>query len=182
MEITYLPETQPVVLVIDSDPLMLTGIAAMLHAEGYESHCAADREAALKAAAQLSLDLVICDVRLGNESGLEIFHEIRRHETNSDVPVMFMVAQQNPDVVRRAHDGGVYYLRKPFDPKVMMELVNKALWMPHLVKAKLDENSITAHGEHSVPAPGSSRVRSIEHEPRPMSQRFGATKRNSETV
>ena len=41
---------RPVVLVIDSDPILLVGTAAVLHAVGHESHCARDSQAALKAA------------------------------------------------------------------------------------------------------------------------------------
>ena len=51
-----------------------------------------------------------------------------------DVPLMFLSGAQIPDIIRRAHAaGGTYYLRKPFDPQVLLELVDKALWMPHLI-------------------------------------------------
>jgi CheY-like chemotaxis protein len=50
------------------------------------------------------------------------------------VPVIFLSAAQIPHIVRRAREaGGTYYLRKPVDPDVLIELVDKALWMPHLV-------------------------------------------------
>jgi DNA-binding NarL/FixJ family response regulator len=51
---------------------------------------------------------------------------------------MFISSAQSPDIVRRSHEAGAaYYLRKPFDPEVMIELVNKALWMPHLVQSRV---------------------------------------------
>ena len=44
----------------------------------------------------------------------------------------------DPRLVRRSHAaGGSYYLRKPFDPEVLIELVSKALWMPHLVQNRV---------------------------------------------
>lgn len=126
------------ILVIDDDPLTLTAVAAALHLVGHESHCARDPEAALKAARSLSLDLIICDVNLDGESGLELCREIRQLPAQADVPVMFVSSSQVPDIVRRAHEaGGAYYLRKPFDPNVLLELVDKALWMPHLVNTRL---------------------------------------------
>lgn len=129
---------QAVILVIDHDPLMMTGTAAVLHSAGYECHCARDSQAALKAARTLMLDLILCDVNLGNESGLELCKTIRKQPGCIDVPVMFVSAQQLPDIVRRSHEAGAaYYLRKPFDPEVLIELVSKALWMPHLVSGKL---------------------------------------------
>ena len=127
-----------VILIIDDDPLILTAVAAALHLAGHECHCARDAEAALKAARTLTLDLIICDVNLAGESGLELCREIRNEERLEDVPVMFVSSNQLPDIIRRAHDaGGAYYLRKPFDPNVLLELVDKALWMPHLVNTRL---------------------------------------------
>ena len=36
-------------------------------------------------------------------------------------------------VKRYREAGGTFYLRKPVDPDVLVELVDKALWMPHLL-------------------------------------------------
>jgi hypothetical protein len=47
---------------------------------------------------------------------------------------MFLSRTQVPDIIRRSQEaGGAYFLRKPFDPQVLLELVDKALWMPRLV-------------------------------------------------
>jgi DNA-binding response OmpR family regulator len=136
-----LTSDKAIILVVDSDPVLLTGTAAVLHTAGYECHCARDSQAALKAARTLSLDLIICDVQLGGESGLELCRHIRRQPGGSDVPVMFVSSQQLPDIVRRSYEAGAaYYLRKPFDPEVLIELVSKALWMPHLVSGKLRQS------------------------------------------
>jgi DNA-binding response OmpR family regulator len=133
-----LASDKAIVLIIDSDPILLTGTAAVLHTAGYECHCARDSQAALKAARTLPLDLIICDVLLGSESGLELCKHIRKQPGCVDVPVMFVSSQQLPDIVRRSYEAGAaYYLRKPFDPEVLIELVSKALWMPHLVRGKL---------------------------------------------
>ncbi len=132
---------KPQILVVDPDPLTLTAIAAVLHLSGYESHCARDSEAALKAATDEQLDLIICDTNLEGESGLELCRDMRQVKGNEDVPVMFVSSSQAPDIIHRAHEaGGAYYLRKPFDPNVLLELVEKALWMPHLVESNLKQH------------------------------------------
>jgi len=137
-----LANDRAMILVIDSDPILLTGTAAALHAVGYECHCARDSQAALKAARSLPLDLIICDVTLGSESGIDLYKSIRQMPGCIDVPVMFVSSHQLPDIVRRSHEAGAaYYLRKPFDPEVLIELVSKALWMPHLVSGKLRTHS-----------------------------------------
>jgi CheY-like chemotaxis protein len=150
-----LASEKAVILVVDSDPILLTGTAAVLHTVGYECHCARDAQAALKAARALPLDLIICDVMLGSESGLELCKHIRQQPGCVDVPVMFVSSQQLPDIVRRSYEAGAaYYLRKPFDPEVLIELVSKALWMPHVVSSKLGKQSgkrIDAAGAPPVP-------------------------------
>ncbi|MBM4001127.1 MAG: response regulator [Planctomycetes bacterium] len=129
---------QAVILIIDPDPLTMTAVAAVLDMQGYECHCARDTTAARKAASELPLDLILCDVNLNGLSGLELCRELRTMPGLEDVPLMFVSSSQLPDIVRRTHDaGGAYYLRKPFDPDVLIELVNKALWMPHLVNSRL---------------------------------------------
>lgn len=127
-----------VILIIDNDPIMLTGIAAVLNMTGYECHCARDAAAATKAVKTLALDLIICDVDLGPMNGLDLCSQLRQLPGVEDVPMMFISSSQQPDIVRRSHAaGGSYYLRKPFDPEVLIELVSKALWMPHLVQNRV---------------------------------------------
>jgi DNA-binding response OmpR family regulator len=141
-----------VILVIDEDALTLTGVAATLDLAGYECHCAGDAEAAIKAARSLSLDLIICDAGVDQQRGLELCQELRREHGNEDVPVLFVSSGQSPDIIRRKNEaGGTYYLRKPFDPDVLVELVGKALWMPHLIKTRASH--ITSARPHYCAAP-----------------------------
>ena len=72
-----MPQNPAVILVVDNDPLTLTGVAATLDMAGYECHCARDAEAANKAGRTLNLDLIICDVNLDGENGLDVCREIR---------------------------------------------------------------------------------------------------------
>lgn len=134
------PAAEPaVVLVIDDDPVTVTGITAVLNLAGYECHAVRDQAAALTAARSLALDLILCNVNLAGASGVELCRRIRSQPGMDDVPVMFMSSAQIPDIVRRSHEaGGAYYLRKPFDPEVLLELVGKALWMPHVVYTRLN--------------------------------------------
>lgn len=154
-----MPHDPAVVLIIDDDPLMLTGVAAMLDMAGYECHCARDAEAARKAARNLRLDLILCDVHVDEGRGLELCQELRREHGNEDVPVLFVSSSQSPEIIRRKHDaGGTYYLRKPFDPDVLMELAGKALWMPHLVRTHVSRGT---QRPHYSPGVADDRQRSV---------------------
>lgn len=124
----------PNVLIVDRDPLVLVGIAAMLDRFGCICHCARDSGAARKAIAAEPIELVICEIELPDRSGLDLAAEMLSGDA-ADIPVVFTSSSSFPETIDRARaSGGLYYLRKPFDPWVLVELVEKALWMPHLVK------------------------------------------------
>jgi DNA-binding response OmpR family regulator len=146
--------SRPVILLIEQDPLLITGMAAVLDREGYECHLARDPDAAAKAARALELDLIICDVHLGGYSGLALARELREEHGQAEVPVMFTSSQQLPDVIHRTFDStGSYYLRKPFEPQLLLELVAQALWMPHLVTSRISATDAPAKPSSRVPAP-----------------------------
>lgn len=140
-------QQQPLVLVIDDEPTVLGEVAAALSVAGYACHCASTAEAAERFAREIAPDLIISDINLDGQSGLELCERIKQDPALADVPVMFLSGAQIPDIIRRSHAvGGTYYLRKPFDPEVLLELVDKALWMPHLVKSHLGRNPVVAAG------------------------------------
>jgi CheY-like chemotaxis protein len=128
--------TKPVILVIDSDALTMTATAATLFSCGYEVHCAQNRKTALQAAIEQALDLVVCDVNLRGEDGVAVCEAIREIPDRQDVPVMFVSSSQMPSIISRTfQNGSAFFLKKPFAPQLLIELVDKALWMPHLVKS-----------------------------------------------
>lgn len=129
-----------IVLVIDADPVSLTATSTVLNCANFDVHCAASRESALAAARDLELDLIICDLDVGGIEGSVVVEEIRRLPERSDVSVMYSSACQQPEVIRKSHaQGAAYHLRKPFDPQVLLELADKALWMPHLIRTRIRE-------------------------------------------
>ena len=131
-------QQQPLILVIDDEPDVLGDVAAILASAGYASHCCGTAEAAIRFARSTAPDLILCDINLDGHSGLELCERIKEDEALKEIPVMFLSGAQVPDIIRRSHAvGGTYYLRKPFDPEVLMELIDKALWMPHLVNRHL---------------------------------------------
>jgi DNA-binding response OmpR family regulator len=133
-----LNQPQPLILVVDDEPEILGQVATALTAAGFACHCCTTYEAALDKAVVALPDLIVSDINLGGRSGLELCERIRQMDGVRDVPVMFLSGAQIPDIIRRSHEaGGTYYLRKPFDPEVLVELIHKALWLPHLVGAHI---------------------------------------------
>jgi CheY-like chemotaxis protein len=141
-------QPQPSILVIDDEPSVLGEVASVLTGAGYAPHCCRTGDDAIEFARSSPPDLILCDINLDGHSGLELCERIKQDEALRDVPVMFLSGAQIPDIIRRSHAaGGAYYLRKPFDPNVLIELVEKALWMPHLVDRHVEDSQLAGTGQ-----------------------------------
>jgi CheY-like chemotaxis protein len=135
----YENHKQALVLVIDHEPDVLGEVAAALSGAGHLCHCCETAEAAIQFAQSHAPDLIVSDVILEGISGMELCQRIKEAPALRQVPVMFLAGSMTPDIIRRSHAvGATYYLRKPFDPDVLVELVDKALWMPPLVNDPAD--------------------------------------------
>ena len=130
--------TRARILMIDDEPEVLAALTQTLSGAGYTCQSCRDRESALRAIDDAIPDLLVSDINLDGQSGLELVEEIKAREPYHELPVLFLSGAQIPNVVRQAHEaGGTYYLRKPFDPDVLLDLVDRALWMPALVSSQL---------------------------------------------
>lgn len=117
-----------IVLAIDEEAEMLTRIANILEGAGHACQCARDADSAQEATTRSQPDLIIANVNLGGRSGSAVCEQLKAQAGICDVPVLFLSAAQVPDVVRRSGPGGcgVYYLRKPFNASVLVQLVEKS--------------------------------------------------------
>jgi len=136
----HLASQRPLILVVDDETEVLDEVATILARTHFRCRCCLNAEDAIEAAESSPPDLIISDINLHGHSGLEMCERIKEIETLKDVPVMFLSGAQIPDIIRRSHAvGGTYYLRKPFDSEVLLELIDKALWMPHLVTSHVSQ-------------------------------------------
>ncbi len=126
--------TQPLVLVVDEEQVVLDEVAAILASTGLACQCCTSTEAAVATAETVLPDLILCDVNVHGSSGVEMCQRIRQDVRLADVPVMFLSSAQIPDIIRRS-DGhhGTYYLRKPFAAEVLVELIHRALGAAHML-------------------------------------------------
>ena len=132
----HLRREHPLILVIDDEQEILNEVTAAFSSAGWSCCCCKRPDDALAAAQESQPDLILCDMGLLGESGPETCRQIKQQPGLEDVPVMFLSAAQTPDIIRRSHlSGGVYCVRKPFDPGVLVELIESVLHTPQLATA-----------------------------------------------
>ena len=112
------------VLVVDDQPSNLRIISALLSRRGYTVHTAESGEEALEALERQSADLLLLDMMMPGMDGFELLEEVRRHPACSSLPVVFLTAAHDRDLLLRAFDSGaVDYVTKPFMPEELLARV-----------------------------------------------------------
>jgi two-component system response regulator GlrR len=139
--------TRPRVLVVDDDPDLLKLLAIRLRAAGYDVTAAESAEAAL---AHLSLSrpsAVVTDLRMGGMDGMSLFDAI--HRDCPALPVIMLTAHGTiPDAVTATRRGIFGYLTKPFDPKVLLDEIERAVNVTGVTETRASlTGSEAVHGE-----------------------------------
>ena len=128
----------PMVLIVESDPLLLTGMSAILDQKGYRCFLARDVSVGLKATQAMTFDLIVLSFGLDALGAAKHACELRGDIATRELPVVFLAEAFETAWIEPLNlAGGVYCLPKPFDPEVFLDLVNKALCLPHLAVAKI---------------------------------------------
>ena len=114
------------ILLVDDDKSLLRLLSMRLTAVGYEVTAVESGEQAL---AQLPLcqpHLIITDLQMKGMDGLTLFNQV--HSRNPSLPVMILTAHGTiPEAVEATSRGVFSYLTKPFDSKILLEHVARAL-------------------------------------------------------
>jgi DNA-binding response OmpR family regulator len=102
------------ILVVDDDADVRALLTRALEAEGYLVEEAADGPAAVDALASRQTDLMVLDVMLPSDDGLDILTRVRQ---DSDVPVILLTGRDGEaDRVLGLKLGADDYVVKPFSP------------------------------------------------------------------
>jgi DNA-binding response OmpR family regulator len=111
----------PKVLVVDDEESLTDLIGLALRYEQFEVDVAHTAKAALAALPTFRPDLVVLDVMLPDESGLEFCREIR---SESEIPVIMLSARSEEiDRILGLELGADDYVTKPFSPRELVSRV-----------------------------------------------------------
>src|ERR1700716_891991 len=114
------------ILVVDADPMLRQMVVNYLNENNMRAVSAAGRQEMARHFAESEPNLVILDLRLGEEDGLDLLREMRSH---SNVPVI-IVTGHRPDEIDRIVGlelGADYYIVKPFSLRELLARVRAVL-------------------------------------------------------
>ena len=121
--------TPPTVLVADDDRSIRTVLTQALGRSGYQVRSTSNAATLWRWVEEGEGDLVITDVVMPDENGLDLIPRIRR--VRPDLRVVVMSAQSTLlTAVKAAQHGAFEYLPKPFDLQELLAVVGRALTTP----------------------------------------------------
>lgn len=116
------------VLILEDDETQRRLLVQHLHSIGFETLEAATIRDAEEKLSNGRLCLAILDIHLPDGSGLEFCERIDEHPQRSGLPIIVLSSMTCGDVVRRTRSaGGRFFLSKPYDPNVLLALIEAAL-------------------------------------------------------
>lgn len=120
------------ILVVDDQPANVQILGAVLGAQGHEIVPASDGATALKRIALRPPDLILLDLLMPVMDGFEVCRQIKANPDWREIPLIFLSAADDKDLIIRALDvGGIDFITKPFSHaellcRVRTQLVFKA--------------------------------------------------------
>jgi two-component system phosphate regulon response regulator OmpR len=115
----------PHLLVVDDDSRIRSLLTRFLTEHGFRVTAAQSAEEARKKLAIIDFDLLIVDVMMPGESGMDLTAAVR---SGSPVPILMLTARSElENRIRGLELGADDYLAKPFDPRELLLRLNNIL-------------------------------------------------------
>src|ERR1700704_2019491 len=139
------------VLLIDDDPVLIPEqVRQAFPAPRYRVEVAGTGAEGLKRIGARPPDVILLDLRLPDQSGLEVYQAIRRIDAR--IPVIFVTLAKTADAAIEAMKQGAYdYLFKPLDLHQLRRVVGEVL---EVARRMREPAVVAAHG----PCPARGRV------------------------
>lgn len=107
------------ILVVDDDNRLRELLRSYLSQNGFAVTSAEDAGSARRQLASMEFDLIVLDVMMPGESGLEFASSLR--EIRNDVPILMLTAMgESSDRIGGLEAGADDYLPKPFEPRELL--------------------------------------------------------------
>lgn len=132
------------ILVIDDDTRLRNLLGKFLEENGFAISLAKDTTEARIIMENQIFDLLIVDVMMPNENGIDFTENLRK---NSNLPIIMLTARgESQDRIKGLEVGADDYMQKPFEPKELLLRINNIF--KRTVK-NIDSSNICYFGDFS---------------------------------
>lgn len=119
------------ILIIDDNVKLCKSLAQNFDQLGYNSHYAPDSPTALNILSKRDIGVVLLDVVLGKEDGMEVLEKLLAQ--NAHLPVIMITGYGSIETAVKSVKSGAYdYIQKPLDFNKILNIVENAVKMSNL--------------------------------------------------
>lgn len=118
-------ESKLKLLVVDDEPIVGKRLKSALEKYGYDVEIFETGQSAIRRLAELEFDIVVSDVRMEDADGLEVLDAVKKNSARTKT--ILITGYATVEVAREALAKGAFdFLAKPFQPKDLRSLIEKA--------------------------------------------------------
>lgn len=132
---------QPLVLVVDDEPLILNLVKEILSQEGYQVETAGNGKEAMQALQAHPFDVILTDMMMPDMTGMELVQYLRLHHPGA-LTLVFTGYANYEDAVEAVRQGAFDYLPKPVQPETLRHAISQALDYQRLLRAQKDLETV----------------------------------------
>lgn len=116
------------ILAVDDSGSLRQMVAFSLKAAGYDVVSAVDGQDGLNKAKDKTVDLVLTDQNMPVMDGLTLITNLRELASYKKVPILMLTTESSDEMKAKGKSAGANgWLVKPFDPKRLIEVVQKVI-------------------------------------------------------
>lgn len=115
----------PKVMIVDDDRTMVSLLRILLEMDGFDVVHVANHDEILERMDVEKPDLVLMDVFLANQDGMDLLAQIRQKQNLMDIRVVMTSGMDLADQAINA--GADAFLLKPYTPEQLIETINQNL-------------------------------------------------------
>lgn len=126
-------------LIVDDDPKITASLERLL-IDSYAIHTLNDSTLVTQTAERLLPKIILLDIQMPIKSGIEVCRALKANPITEDIPVIFITALYNSEILREAFDAGATdYITKPFISVEVELRVRNHMLIHHLHQAQKSE-------------------------------------------
>ena len=119
---------KPLIFVVDDDPVTLELIEASLEGDGFSVRTFGSVAQVLPALSRETPHLLLLDVRMPGQSGLDALKAIKETPNGAALPILMITGDGRLDrIVQAMQLGAAGYMMKPFDARQLVGKVRETL-------------------------------------------------------
>jgi len=123
------------ILVVDDEESMRELLDVMLSREGYQVTSAGSGRNAISLLEKKDFDLLLCDIRLGDMTGIDVLRASKKKNHNT-VVIMISAYASTETAVEAMNEGAYDYVPKPFDNNELKQTIANALELKTIEQEK----------------------------------------------